>query len=92
MKEARGKWIAMRDLIEAKVETEHQNRTSEFKRTKISEECSSYLFSLRAQNPVEYNDIMSILGFFETVGYVITRGFIPPDEMIDLYGELILGV
>jgi hypothetical protein len=85
----RAKWTAMRDHITEVVEKKYGNRPLPERHAKMGEECSVYLHDLRSSAPLEYNSIISVIGFFETVGYSVDRNFLSADEIIDLYGESI---
>jgi hypothetical protein len=87
MKIVRAKWKVMREHIRTLVEQTYGNLTANGKDEKMGDECSKYLHDLRIQKPNEYNDIISIVGFFETAGYSIHKKYIPADDVIDLFGE-----
>ncbi len=89
MRGVRAKWVTMRSNVKEIVEQHYRNMTEVEKREKTGEECSKYLHDLRIKNPREYNDIMSIIGFFENIGYWIDRKYISAEEVFDLFGEAI---
>lgn len=89
MKAARAKWIRMKDEIIAKVEEEYPNLTADLKLKRRAEACSAHLHKMRHENPEHYNDIISILGFFETVGYIVAKRYISAEEVADLFGQSI---
>ena len=76
----------MRDHLVRKVDTDYPNLTTEQKIRKRSEECAAYLHSLRHSDPEHYNDIISILGFFETLGYIVDKGYISASDIVNLFG------
>ena len=79
----------MRNRIKTIVEQQHGNLTVLEKHAKMGDECSKYLHDTRLQNPGEYNDIISIVGFFENIGYLVNKKYISSDESTDLFGEAI---
>jgi hypothetical protein len=89
MQIARTKWLQMRTHIKQSVEQTHGSRVVLEQQAQMGEECSKYLHDLRIKNPHEYNDIMSVVGFFEMAGYWVDRKYISLDEVIDLFGEAI---
>jgi hypothetical protein len=89
MKNVRAKWIEMREHIRTLVEGTYGNLTAQGKDEKMGDECSKYLHDLRIQKPNAYNDIISVVGFFETAGYSIHKKYIPADDVMDLFGEAI---
>lgn len=89
IKEGRAKWLKMREAMIKIVDEKYPNYTAERKRQQRTVECSSYLHTLRSTEPHEYNDIISILGFFETIGYIADKGYVTADEIVDLFGESI---
>lgn len=89
MKPVRAKFLKMRTEIKDRVHSQYSNLNAEDTEAKMGDECSKHLHSFRSENPAEYNDLMSIVGFFETVGYSIHKNHIPVDDVSDLFGEAI---
>lgn len=89
MREGRTKWRELRTRIYEEVENNHGHLNTDQKQAKCAEVCSIELYKMLKDNPKDYTDILSILGFFETIGYVVDRGFISGEEIAELYGDSI---
>lgn len=90
MKEARSKWRMLRNTIDAKIESKHKSLNTNDKINKKAEICSDMLYDMLKNDTDGYTSILSILGFFETVGYIVDRQFITANEIADLYGDSIM--
>jgi hypothetical protein len=89
MKAARAKWLRMKDEIIRRVDVEYPNLTADLKLKRRAEFCSLHLHELRHGDPEHYNDVISILGFFETVGYIIAKKYVSAEDIADLFGQSI---
>lgn len=89
MKEARIKWRELRNSINETIEKEHSQLSHQDRLNKASELCSNKLHEMLKRDVDGYAIIMSIMGFFETIGYVIDKKFTSSDEIAGLYGDSI---
>ena len=90
MREARVLWSEIHSYVVQNVETRYPELTNDRKVEKQSEVCSQVLYSMLKDDPRKYASFMQIIGFFETIGYTVNRGFLTGEEIADLYGESIL--
>ena len=56
----------------------------------LRDECSRRLYEMRDNDRERYLAVLKLPGFFETVGMFVERGYVPVDDIIDLYGDSLL--
>ena len=56
----------------------------------LRDECSRRLYAMRDNDRERYLAVLNLLGFFETVGMFVEKGYVPADDIIDLYGSSLL--
>ncbi len=56
----------------------------------LREECSRRLYEMRDNDRERYLSVLKLPGFFEPVGMFVEKGYVPVDDIIDLYGSSLL--
>ena len=90
MVDARRAFETCYDKIHNKACENHPKVNATSHLDKIQEEFSKHLILLRQDKIDEYQDIMKIMGFFETLGIFVRKNYTSKEEIIDLYGGSIL--
>jgi len=89
MKEARSKWRVLRNEIIVQVDKNHAHLNPGEKLKKRGQTCASKLHGMLINDVEGYTHIISILGFYETIGYLIFREFLTVEDIVELYGDSI---
>lgn len=90
MREARSKWGTIRDGIETDISRSQPNLTGDALTRRKLARCIEVMEDLFEEDPDGHSEIIKIIGFFETLGYMKTKGYISAHELADLYGESII--
>jgi len=82
---SRQEFWTLREHIADVVATKYGGLADGARQTKISELFADELQALRKADLKQYLKIMRMCGFFETVGLVVDRGYVPMDDFKALY-------
>lgn len=84
--DARGKLSNMLKEIEESLKKAKPHQTAEQLTDGVRNECFTRLSKMREENFDEYQTIFKIAEFFETVGLFVKRGYVPIEDIAELYG------
>lgn len=90
MRAARAAWTQLKLEIKQHVDDTYSDLPARDARKRMAEYCNQKLWDMKKKSTEAYNTIMSIFGFYETLGYTIKKGFMNADDIADLYGDSIL--
>ncbi len=90
MMSTRAEWRRFREEIAKHVADNFAELSDRDKQNKQSEVAAAALHRMHLEDTDRYVHISKLLGFFETTGYTISKGYLHSDDVSDLYGEAIL--
>jgi hypothetical protein len=90
IKAARALFAKTREEITKKVSEDHPLTRDGAKEEKQQEEWTKRLAQMRKEDPDQYRKLMSMWGFFETVGLTVRRKYILEDDAFGLFKGPIL--
>jgi hypothetical protein len=91
MRAARAKWGEIHEGVLDFVGSQHPGADAAERKSLIRSKCAEDVQHMYENDFESYSEILKIIGFFETLGYMADRGFISVEEIADLYGESIIG-